>query len=105
MIVHRKSRLGEQEMWAELRRTILEHHDNPPQYETETLAALSYARAFETETVWILCNAGGPAEEGYIGGSGIWMPLKGRVGGCQTVNAEMAIVDVDMEVLKVSRTP
>jgi predicted amidohydrolase len=84
------------------RRTILEHHNNPPQYETETLAALSYARAFETETVWILCNAGGPAKDGYIGGSGIWMPLKGKVGGCKTVDVELAIVDVDMEVLKVS---
>lgn len=52
--------------------------------------------------MWILCNAGGPAEEGYIGGSAIWMPLKGKVGGCKSVNAEMAIVNVDMDVLKVS---
>ena len=85
-----------------MQRTILEHHDNPPQYETETLAALSYARAFETETVLILCNAGGPVDEGYIGGSGIWMPLKGKVGGCKTVGVELAVVDVDLEVLKVS---
>lgn len=41
-------------------------------------------------------------EEGYIGGSGIWMPLKGKVGGCKTVGVELAVVDVDLEVLKVS---
>jgi predicted amidohydrolase len=67
------------------------------------LAALSFARAFETETAWILCNAGGPAEEGYIGGSAVWMPLKGRVGGCTGVNTELAVVDVDLSVLQVSR--
>lgn len=32
------------------------------------------------------------------------MPLKGKVGGCKTVEAEMSIVNVDMDVLKVSPT-
>ncbi|WRT63098.1 uncharacterized protein IL334_000001 [Kwoniella shivajii] len=85
-------------------RTIDKHHANPPRYETEILSSLSYARAFETETVWIMCNAGGLAKDGYIGGSSVWMPLKGKVGGCQNENVELAIVDVDLDILKDART-
>lgn len=52
--------------------------------------------------MWVMCNAGGPAEKGYIGGSGVWMPLKGKVGGCEGVTPGMSVVDVDLGVLKVS---
>lgn len=48
-----------------------------------------------------MCNAGGPASEGYIGGSAIWMPLKGKLGGVEGVEAGMKIIDVDLGVLKV----
>ncbi|KAK8847724.1 hypothetical protein IAR55_005583 [Kwoniella newhampshirensis] len=81
---------------------IHNHHPNPPKYENEILSTLSYARAFETETAWVMCNAGGPAEEGYIGGSGVWMPLKGKVGGHEGEQVGLKVVDVDLEVLKVS---
>ena len=50
-----------------------------------------------------MCNAGGSHDEGYIGGSGVWMPLKGQLGGTKGGEAELAIVDVDLEVLKVSQ--
>jgi predicted amidohydrolase len=82
--------------------TITNHHDNPPAYETEILSSLSCVRAFETETVWIMCNAGGSASEGYIGGSGVWMPLKGKLAGVKGVEAGLEVVDVDLNVLKVS---
>ena len=50
-----------------------------------------------------MCNAGGSHDEGYIGGSGVWMPLKGQLGGTKGCDPELAIVDVDLGVLKVSR--
>jgi hypothetical protein len=84
---------------------IHKHNCNPPRYEAELLSALSYTRAFETETVWVLCNAGGPADEGYIGCSGVWMPLKGKLGGCEGTESSLAIVEVDLDVLKVGQTP
>ena len=83
---------------------INDHHANPPSYETEILSSLSCVRAFETESVWIMCNAGGSADEGYIGGSGVWMPLKGKLAGVKGVDAGFEMVDVDMNVLKVSWT-
>ncbi len=83
---------------------IHKHHPNPPTYETELLSALTYARCFETETAWILVNAGGKAEEGYIGGSGVWMPLRGKVGGCKSGEEELVVVDVDLGVLQVSHS-
>jgi predicted amidohydrolase len=83
-------------------RVIQKHHSNPPKYESEVLSSLSYARSFETEAVWIMVNAGGPEKDGYIGASGVWMPLKGKLDGCETVDVEMKIVDVDLDVLKVS---
>jgi len=81
--------------------TIDKHHSSPPAYESEILSSLSCVRAFETESVWIMCNAGGPKEEGYIGASGVWMPLKGKLAGVKGVEAGFEMVDVDMNVLKV----
>lgn len=48
-----------------------------------------------------MCNAGGPGKEGYIGGSGVWMPLKGKLGGVEGEGVGMVVVDVDLTVLKV----
>lgn len=47
-----------------------------------------------------MVNAGGPAEEKFIGGSGVWMPLKGRLAGMDEKEG-MKVVDVDLNVLKV----
>jgi hypothetical protein len=48
-----------------------------------------------------MVNAGGPTEEGYIGGSGVWMPLKGKLGGFDNEEVGLRIVDVDLGVLDV----
>lgn len=58
------------------------------------------ARSFETETVLVMCNAGGDDAEGFMGGSGVWAPLRGKVG--QMGNAPgVAVYEVDLGVLKV----
>lgn len=49
-----------------------------------------------------MCNPGGSAAEGYIGGSGVWMPLKGKLAGVNGVEAGFEVVNVDLTVLKVS---
>jgi hypothetical protein len=56
-----------------------------------------------------MCNAGGPVSEGYIGGSGVWMPFKGCVAEVKEETG-LKVVDVDLRVLKVgacgsSRSP
>ncbi|ORX40909.1 carbon-nitrogen hydrolase [Kockovaella imperatae] len=56
-------------------------HEHDEDYERQLTSALCFARAFETETVWIMCNAGGNNEKDLIGGSGVWAPLRGRLGG------------------------
>lgn len=81
-------------------RRLIHNHPHPTDYETSVVSALCLTRAFETETVWIMCNAGGDAIEGFMGGSGVWAPLRGRVGGCG-VEASLQIVDVETDVLKV----
>lgn len=80
---------------------LIHNHPHPTDYETSVVSAMCLTRAFETETVWIMCNAGGAAIEGFMGGSGVWAPLRGRVGGCG-VEARLQIVDVEMGVLKVT---
>lgn len=76
---------------------------HPADYETSMLSALCYARSFETETVWIMCNAGGDATEGFMGGSAVWAPLVGRVGGCGVSHPGVEVVDIDISVLKDGR--
>ncbi|WOO82226.1 putative nitrilase [Vanrija pseudolonga] len=78
-------------------------HPHPDDYETSVLSALSYARSFETETVWVLSNAGGPAEEGFMGGSAVWAPLRGRVGGFPKSEVGVRLVEVDIDVLNDGR--
>lgn len=47
----------------------------------------------------MFCNAGGPAEEGFLGLSGIYAPIIGRVKGSFT-NSEvgMRVIDIDMDI-------
>ncbi|KAF7973026.1 hypothetical protein HWV62_16424 [Athelia sp. TMB] len=84
---------------------------NPPQdYELTLLQSLAYTRAFESETAVVMVNAGGPVSEGFIGGSGVWLPFKGMLGGVGVGGAPddnkvegMRVVQVDLSVLKDSR--
>ncbi|KAK8850624.1 hypothetical protein IAR55_004543 [Kwoniella newhampshirensis] len=79
---------------------LIHNHPHAPDYETSVVSALCLARSFETETVWVMCNAGGDALEGFMGGSGVWAPLRGRVGGCG-VGAALEVVEIDLNVLKI----
>ncbi|ODN77925.1 hypothetical protein L202_05025 [Cryptococcus amylolentus CBS 6039] len=81
---------------------LIHKHQHDPDYETTVVSALCLTRSFETETVFVMSNAGGDAREGFMGGSGVWAPLRGRVGGCG-VGKEVKIVDVDVGVLKDAR--
>jgi hypothetical protein len=49
-----------------------------------------------------MCNAGGDDKEGFMGGSAVWAPLRGRVGGCG-VAVGMSVVEIDVAVLKDAR--
>ena len=84
--------------------SILSKHNDDLQYEKKVVHSLCYARSFETETVLILSNAGGPDEQYYMGGSGVWLPLKGNTAALG-YDEELSVVDVDTEVLKVSLDP
>lgn len=48
-------------------------------------------------------NCGGPKADGFIGRSAVTLPFKGKVGGTETNEEEVAYVEVDLDVLKVSR--
>jgi len=57
------------------------------------------ARAYENTCTIIFCNAGGPKEEGYLGLSGVYAPILGRVKGSFTDGEEgMRIVEVDLGI-------
>jgi hypothetical protein len=43
-----------------------------------------------------MSNAGGDALEGFMGGSAVWAPLRGLVGGCG-VPADLKIVEIDVQ--------
>lgn len=77
-------------------------YTNDRDYELKVVQALCWARAFETETVFIHTNPGGSRDEGFMGGSGVWAPLRGKVGGFDGEEVGLRIVDVDLGVLKVS---
>lgn len=70
-------------------------------YELKVVQALCWARSFETETVVIHTNPGGSRDEGFMGGSGVWAPLRGKVGGFEGEEVGMKIVEIDVGVLKV----
>ncbi|WVQ77055.1 hypothetical protein IAR50_006734 [Cryptococcus sp. DSM 104548] len=81
---------------------LIHKHAHSPDYETTVVSALCLTRSFETETVFVMCNAGGDALQGFMGGSGVWAPLRGEGGGCG-VAKDLKIVDVDFGVLKDAR--
>lgn len=55
-----------------------------------------------------MCNAGGDSDEGFMGGSGVWGPFMGRIGGWEISEGDAAskaglrTVEVDLDILKVS---
>lgn len=60
-------------------------------------------RAFENTCTIIFCNAGGPAEEGFLGLSGVYAPIAGRIEGSFTDGEEgMRIVEVDMDIQEIA---
>jgi hypothetical protein len=79
---------------------VIHNHDHPDDYELQVIQSLCYARSFESETVWVMVNAGGPAVEGFAGGSGVWAPLRGKIGGLDGEEGFM-FVDVNTDLLKV----
>ncbi|WVO16923.1 hypothetical protein L204_104609 [Cryptococcus depauperatus] len=81
---------------------LIHKHPHPADYESSVVSALCLTRAFETETVWIMCNAGGDPMLGFMGGSGVWAPLRGRIEGCGA-EPEVKTVDVDLGLLKDAR--
>jgi hypothetical protein len=77
-------------------------HTNDQDYELKLVQALCWSRSFETETILIHVNPGGPRTEGFMGGSGVWAPLKGKIGGYEKEEVGIEFVDVDLGVIKVS---
>ncbi|BEI81291.1 hypothetical protein CcaverHIS002_0204510 [Cutaneotrichosporon cavernicola] len=75
--------------------------EHEPDYERKMVTSLCFARACETETVWVMCNPGGGGE--FMGGSGVWQPLRGRVGGFTASDVGIAYVDIDTDGLKAAR--
>lgn len=77
-------------------------HTKDQDYELKLVQALCWARSFETETVVIHVNPGGDRkDEGFMGGSGVWAPLKGKIGGYEREEVGVEFVDVELGVLKV----
>lgn len=57
------------------------------------------ARAFENTCTVVFCNVGGPAEEGFLGLSGVYAPIVGRVKPSFDGPEEgMRIVEVNLEI-------
>jgi hypothetical protein len=88
--------------------------DPPKDYEYNLLQSLSYTRAFETETALVMCNAGPGVAPGLMGGSGVWMPFKGKLKGQDLVAqrrekeggddaTELCGFEVDLGLLPVAR--
>jgi predicted amidohydrolase len=78
-------------------------HTSDLDYELKLVQALCWSRAFETETVFIHVNPGGSRDEGFMGGSGVWAPLKGKIGGYDREEVGLQFVDIDLKALEVSR--
>ena len=81
-------------------------HTKDQDYELKLVQALCWSRSFETETILIHVNPGGDRQEGgFMGGSGIWAPLKGKIGGYDREEVGVEFVDVELGVLKVCLLP
>ncbi|WWC72698.1 uncharacterized protein I206_106662 [Kwoniella pini CBS 10737] len=81
---------------------IIHKYQHDPEYEHHMVQSLCFTRSIETETIWVMCNAGGDHLEGFMGGSGVWVPLRGKIASC-AIEPKLEIVDVDLSVLKDSR--
>lgn len=81
---------------------MVSRYNKDPDYELKIIQSLAMARAFESELVLVMVNAGGPREEGFMGGSGAWAPLLGRIDGFDAPEAGMKVIEVDLGMLKVS---
>ncbi|GMK54499.1 hypothetical protein CspeluHIS016_0110850 [Cutaneotrichosporon spelunceum] len=75
--------------------------EHEPDYERNMVTSICFARACETEAIWIMCNAGGEGE--FMGGSGVWQSLRGRVGGFSASDVGIAYVDVNTDDLRTAR--
>lgn len=89
--------------------SAVKKYDPPADYEYQLVQSLAYARSFETETILAMCNAGEDEPRGFMGGSGIWQPFKGKLKGDPiTLPADDATTDlrqynVDLGILPVAR--
>jgi hypothetical protein len=50
-----------------------------------------------------MCNAGGDYQGSpFMGGSGVWIPLQGKIGGFERNQVGVQTIDVDLKVVEVS---
>ena len=81
---------------------VASKHTKDQDYELQLVQALCWSRSFETETILIHVNPGGDRKDGgFMGGSGIWAPLKGKIGGYEREEVGVEFVDVELGVLQV----
>ncbi|KAK5075333.1 hypothetical protein LTR64_001539 [Lithohypha guttulata] len=74
-----------------------------PDGEKLFLESMLVARAFENTCTIIFCNAGGPADEGFLGLSGVYAPIAGRLPGSFTDSEEgMRVVEVDLGIQEIA---
>lgn len=61
------------------------------------------ARAYENTCMVVFCNVGGPTEQGFLGLSGVYAPLVGRVEGSFTDGqVGMRVVEVDLGIARIA---
>lgn len=80
---------------------MLSRHNKDPDYEYKIVQSLALSRAFESELFLVMVNAGGSRDEGFMGGSGVWAPLLGRVAGFDGPEVGVKVVEIDLGILKV----
>lgn len=78
-------------------------HDPEAEGEKSWLDSLVITRAYENECVVVFVNCGGPTEEGFLGRSAVAAPLKGVVGRIESGEAQVKIVDIDLDVIQAAK--
>lgn len=74
-----------------------------PDAEKLFLESTLVARAFENTCTVVFVNAGGPEQEGFLGLSGVYAPIAGRIEGSFTNGEEgMRIIEVDLGIADVA---
>jgi predicted amidohydrolase len=81
---------------------MVSKYNKDPNYEHKVLQALAMSRAFESEAYLVMVNAGGDKADGFMGGSGVWAPLLGRIDGFEGPEVGLKVVDIDLGLLEVS---